>query len=126
MGTHQPKPESAPFTTLALWTGFLLAPAAWAVHLQLVYAASEQVCKQHLSRATLNAVSVVCVALAVGGGLLATLNWFIAGAKWPSEERSDLTARQRFLSAEGILSGLLFTVVIVAQWLALLYLTPCS
>src|SRR3954469_16306367 len=126
MDTNQPMPPSAPLTTLALWMGFLLAPAAWAVHLQFVYATSEQVCKQHLSRATLNGVSTACLTVAVFGGVLATMNWLLAGAKWPSDERSDLVARRRFLAAEGILTGLLFTVVIVAQWMALVYHSPCS
>jgi hypothetical protein len=125
MGTNQPKPPSAPLTTLALWTGFLLAPVAWAVHLQFVYAASQQVCKQKLSSVTLNSVSAICLGLAVISGLLATWNWFSAGAKWPSDDRSDLVARRRFLSAEGILAAVLFAVVIAAQWLALIYLPPC-
>ena len=125
MDTDQPKPESAPITTLALWTGLLLAPIAWAVHLQFVYAASQQVCTDRLTQTTLQAVSIICLALAVTAGLLATWNWFSAGAKWPSDERSDLVARRRFLSAEGMLSALLFAIVIVAQWLALVYFPPC-
>jgi hypothetical protein len=125
MGTNQPKPASAPLRTIALWAGLFLAPAAWAVHLQFVYAASQQVCKQSLSSATLSCASAICLALAIISGLLATWNWFVAGAKWPSGEQSDLMARCRFLSAEGMLSALLFAVVIAAQWLALVYLPPC-
>jgi hypothetical protein len=125
MNTDQPKPESAPVTTLALWTGLLLAPIAWAVHLQFVYAASQQVCNERLTPAMLQAASITCLALAVAAGLLATWNWFTAGAKWPSDERSDLIARRRFLSAEGMLSALLFALVIAAQWLALVYFSPC-
>jgi hypothetical protein len=125
MVTNQPKPPSAPLTTIALWTGLFLAPAAWGVHLQFVYAASQQVCKKNLTSVTLNSASAICLALAVISGLLATWNWFMAGATWPSDERSDLIARRRFLSAEGMLTALLFAVVIGAQWLALVYLPPC-
>jgi hypothetical protein len=125
MQVDHPKPETAPLTTLALWLGLFLSPAAWAMHLQFVYAASQQICKQHLSEVTLNNASILCLTLAVIGGLIATWNWFTAGANWPSEERSDLIARRRFLSAEGMLSSLLFTIVIVAQWLSVAYFPPC-
>jgi len=125
MDTHQPKPESAPITTLAVWTSFLLPALAWGAHLQFVYAAAQQVCKGQVGVATLSIVSAVCLAAAVGAGVLGCCLWFSAGAKWPSDERSDLVARLRFLSAEGMLSSLLFAIIIAGQWMAVIYLSPC-
>jgi hypothetical protein len=126
MNHTQTKPRNAPWTTFGLWIGILLPPAAWAIHLQFVYAASEQVCKGHVSLTTLNIVSAASVLAALGAGVLAAGLWFGSGAKWPAEEQSDVIARQRFLSAEGMLSGLLFAIVVVAQWFALVYLSPCA
>jgi hypothetical protein len=126
MNPAQQKAGDAPWTTLGLWVGVLLPPAAWAAHLQFVYAGSEQVCKGNLSLATLNIVSGVCVLAALAAGVLAASLWFTSGAQWPSDTRSDLVARRRFLSAEGMLSGLLFAIVVVAQWFALVYLSPCA
>ena len=124
---HAPlRSEHAPWTTLGLWIGVLLPPAAWGTHLQFVYAASEQVCKGRFGLTTLNVVSAICVLATVCSGLLAAGLWFGAGAKWPSDQASDLVARQRFLSAEGMLSGLLFAIVVTGQWLALIYLSPCA
>jgi hypothetical protein len=126
MSAAQPQPKNARLTTLGLWVGVLLPPVAWAAHLQFVYAASEQVCRGRLGLATLNIISAMCLLAALCAGVLATGLWFGSGAKWPSDERSDLVARQRFLSAEGMLSGLLFAIVLVGQWLALVYLSPCA
>jgi hypothetical protein len=71
-------------------------------------------------------VSAACVLAALGAGILAAGLWFTSGAKWPSDGRSDIVARQRFLSAEGMLSGLLFAIIVVGQWLAVIYLSPCA
>src|SRR4051812_14326725 len=102
MNVQQHKGENAPWTTVALWIGLFLAPAAWAIHLQFVYATAQQACNGKIDQATLHFVSLACTALAVAGGLLATWNWFKAGAQSPSDERSDFVARRRFLSAEGM------------------------
>jgi hypothetical protein len=125
MQPEKPQHESAPWTTAALWTGVFLAPVAWAVHLQFVYAVSQQACTGKISDMTLHIVSLACAAAAVAGGLLAAWHWFKSGAQWPSDERSDLIARRRFLSSEGILSSVLFALIIVGQWLAIVFLSPC-
>jgi hypothetical protein len=111
---------------LALWTAFFLGPAAWGVHLQSVYAASQQVCDGTFRLATLHVISTVCLAMSLGGGLLAMVLWLRAGAVWPSEERADAIARFRFVSAEAILTGILFALVIIAQWISVLYYSPCA
>ena len=126
MNIAKPKLSTVRLTTLGLWVGLLLPPVTWAVHLQFVYSASEQVCRGRLGLATLNIVSAVCLAASLCASVLAAALWFGSGAKWPSDEQSDFAARQRFLSAEGILSGLLFAIIVFGQWLALVYLSPCA
>jgi hypothetical protein len=126
MKVHQPQHDGALLTNLALWVAFFLGPAAWAVHLQVVYAASQQVCDGTFSKSTLHIISALCLIASVVGGLLAMALWLRAGAVWPSERGDDLTARARLLSAEAMLTSLLFSLVIIAQWLSVLYYSPCA
>jgi uncharacterized membrane protein len=126
MTNGEPHSHRAPMITAVLWLAFFMAPAAWAIHLQFVYAASQQVCKGTLSLFTLHAVSMVCVVAALVSFAVAAWQLFATGATWPSDESNDQVARRRFLAAEALLAGLLFSIVIVAQWLALIYLSPCA
>jgi hypothetical protein len=121
----EPQHDGAWGTSAALWAGVLLGPAAWGVHLQFVYAAAEQVCKGNLDKTALHIASIACLVVAIASGIIAAWLWFMSGAKWSSDARSDLVARQRFLSCEGILSGVLFAIVIVGQWLSIVYYSPC-
>jgi hypothetical protein len=121
----EPQHDGAWGTSAALWTGVLLGPAAWGVHLQFVYAAADQVCKGNLDKTALHIASIACLSVAIAGGLIAAWLWFTSGVKWPSDARSDLVARRRFLAAEGILTGVLFAIVIVGQWLSIVYYPPC-
>lgn len=121
-----PQHDGSLLATTLLWTAFFLPPAAWGFHLQFVYAAADQVCQGGVRELTLHIASIVCLAVAVLGGVVALWQWLAAGATWPSEQRSDFIARRRFLSAEAMLASLLFGLVIVGQWLAVLYLSPCA
>jgi hypothetical protein len=112
-------------TTLLLWTPFVLAPVAWAFHLQVVYAASLWVCEGETPLSTLHAISAGCFALAVAAGLFATWQWWTAGAQVSSQHDWAWKGRIRFLSMQGMLVGALFALVIVAQWSAIFYLPPC-
>ncbi len=122
---EQPEHESTWSITGALWLGFALGPIAWIIHLQTVYAASEQVCQGDASRATLHVVSGLCLAAAILGGLIAGWEFFRGGDEPPDERAVGLEARRRFLSVEGLLTSALFVVVIIAQWTVVASLPPC-
>ena len=70
-------------------------------------------------------VSVICLLLSIGGGLLAWQNWNSVGANLEDESSSPET-RKRFMSILGMLTGALFTAVIFAQWLPTLVGVPCE
>src|SRR4051794_20464148 len=125
MSNEERVSHRAPMTTPILWLALFMAPAAWAIHLQFVYAASQQVCKGSFSLFSLHVVSLACVLAALVGLSVALWQLIVTGAKWPSDEHNDEVARRRFLAAEAILAGLLFSIVITAQWFALVYLSPC-
>jgi hypothetical protein len=109
---------------LALWAGVLLAPAAWLLNLQVGYALVPRQCA---SNNTLpgHLVHAVCLLLALSGALVAWRAWQEAGRDWPGDQGGP-EGRTRFMAAVGVLTSLLFALVIVAQWLPAFFLSSCQ
>ena len=93
-----------------LWTGLLLAPAAWLTSLQLGYMLVRPDCvagtllRQHVVHAGF-------LVIALGGLLVA----------WRARQ-----AERDFLSTLGVLVSALFVLVLVAQWIPTFLLHPCQ
>lgn len=113
-----------PERALGLWIGMLLPPVAWAVQLQTLWLTSELGCQtsnflwNHL-------VSITALIVAAIGGFIA----FFEYRKWApggTNSSDDLRSRRKFMAMVGILTGLLFTTVIFAQWLPTLLGVPCE
>lgn len=111
-------------SNLRLWAGLLAGPVAWLVQLQAVYALAQQVCLG-LGAWTLHAATLACLLPALGGCGLAWSGWGAAGRHWPSDADEGKLARVRFLSVLGLLTGALFSLLILAQWIAVWLLDPC-
>jgi len=62
-------------------------------------------------------VSISMVPIALGW-------WRRTGWRWPGESGGP-PARTRLLGVLGAWSGIIFGLVIIAQWLAVVFLTPC-
>ena len=107
-----------------LWLGFLLAPVVWSINLETVYLLSEYGCATTRFD-PIHIVSIVSLVLAAAGGLISYRNWQAAGARWKSTETGSLS-RSRFLAILGMLNGVLFTLLIFAQWLPTLTGVPCD
>ena len=109
---------------LRLWVGLLLPPIAWAIQLQTVYLTSEYGCYtadfkwNHIASAAALVLSAI-------GGIIAWRNWHAGGGLTLSESSRPI-ARKQFMSLLGILTGVLFTLVIFAQWLPTLFGVPCD
>jgi hypothetical protein len=101
------------------WYGFLAPAVAWAAHLQIGYALTGWVCR-HGGIALLHSVSLAALILSVSGGWIA---WRTARTL-ASEVESGPDSR-RILNVLGIAGSVLFSVVITAQWIAVLSLDPC-
>lgn len=109
---------------VGLWTGLLLAPAAFLVNLELGYLAVRGSCAAG-SQLALHLIHVVCL-LAAGAGLLVAWREFRrAGGVW-STEGGGPEARSRFMAIIGIATSALFGLTIVAQWLPTFALHPCQ
>jgi hypothetical protein len=106
--------------TPALWAGLLAGPAAWALHLQGGFALSAWATERG-NAGPLHALGALCLLAAVGGGLLARRAWLAVGGL-PSGTEGPDTARVRYLSVVGMMASVLFSCVIVAQWVAVVML----
>lgn len=107
-----------------LWAGLLTPPVAWSLQVQAAYLMVYVSCAAR-ANFPYHLASLACLALSMAGGLLSWRNWRRAGADVPDEEGGPL-ARSRFLALLGVLAGLLFSVVIVAQWVPGFILPPCN
>jgi hypothetical protein len=108
--------------------GLIGGPAAWAVSTQLNYALAPLACRYTTLIIALPAAALVLLALA--GGVLS----------WPAWQRHSGTTgimtthamftqedgrAQKFVAALGVLSAVLFAVVIIMQGVAALVLNGC-
>ena len=108
----------------ALWTGLLLAPAAFLLNLEVAYALVPAACSER-SRLLIHVVHAVCLVLAAAGMLAAWRMWRVTGETWPGGAGGRLS-RSRFMSGLGLFLSLLFVLVIVAQWIPSFILSPCQ
>ena len=105
-----------------LWTGILTGPLLWFTQQQLCFVLVPWVCR-HGGVIWLHGVTFACLAgtLAAGG---------LGLAYWGRERRRpDPTAGQQrvqFMGTLGILSGLFFAAVIIAQGIPNFLLDPCQ
>jgi len=106
------------------WVGLLLAPVAWSIQLEAVYLLSNYGCSGN-GFLWVHVSSVICLTLAIGGGLTALGLWRESGSQWPDSSGSA-KQRRRFMAVLGILISALFSVVIIAKWLPLLVGVPCD
>jgi hypothetical protein len=107
----------------ALWFAVLAGPAAWILGLMADYSLVRVACTKS-SMLSLQLVSLGALLLALGGGVVAWREWRRAGRGWPGEGGGPVV-RSRFMAVVGILASAFFALVIVAQWIAQLFLNPC-
>ena len=107
-----------------LWAGLLTPPAAWFLQLQAAYLMVYVSCAVG-GNAPYHLASLASLALSAAGGVLSWRNWQKAGPEIPGEQGGPLT-RSRFLALLGLLSGALFSVTIIAQWVPAFILPPCN
>lgn len=107
----------------ALWFAMLAAPVAWFAGLNLNYSLVRLACAKG-TLISLHLVSAATLVLAVSGGVVAWREWRRVGGGWPGEG-GDPRARSRFMAVIGVLASALFSLVILAQWVAELILNPC-
>lgn len=103
-------------SSVALWTGVLLPPVAWAVDLTVRYALVPYICN-HKTEWMLVAVTIVALIAALYGGASA----------WRGRKRAMSDAmRVRFMSIAGLFLSVFFAIVILANAVPHLYMRACD
>ena len=108
----------------ALWTGLLLAPIAFLLNLEAAYALVPAACSAR-TQLLVHGVHLVCLLLAILGGVTAWGRWNAGGRTWPGDA-GDPMSRSRFMAGLGLLVSAMFALVIVAQWIPSFVLSPCQ
>lgn len=108
----------------ALWIGLLVAPTAFLLNLEVAYALVPTACSSQNHLLT-HIVHLVCLLLALFGGVTAWRCWKATGEIWPGSDGGPI-ARSRFMAGLGWLTSALFALVILAQWIPSFVLDPCQ
>jgi hypothetical protein len=106
------------------WLAVLVPAMAMLVHVGLGYAVVNWACAKG-SRTLVHVTAALTLLAAMAAGLAARGEWRRGGGRRTDAE-PDAAARARFLGVLGMASSALFSVTIVAQWIANVYLAPCD
>ncbi len=107
-----------------LWFAVLAGPLAWMLGLNAEYGLVRVACaKQNMLY--LHAVSVLTLLLALSGGWVAWREWRRTGRHAPDEEAGGTLARSGFMVMMGLMASALFSLAILAQWVASFFFNPC-
>jgi hypothetical protein len=109
---------------LALWTGILAGPLAWAFDLGVSYALVKWTCVSHRDGA-LHLVTVTSLLVVAGGALVSWLALQHAGADVHTDG-SDPLQRARFMAILGLASSALFALTIGAAAIPNWVLDACQ
>jgi hypothetical protein len=106
-----------------------IPPVAMLVQVGLGYALVPWSCSGK-SQFALHATAIVLTMIAASGAVVGLGQWRAGGGGKHDlgigDDRRDEATRARFMGAIGIASGILFSVSILAQWLATAFFSPCS
>jgi hypothetical protein len=107
----------------AEWIGLFLAPAVFFAHLQVAYVLVPWSCVtgNHLWLDVNDALSVL---VAATGALIARRVWLHEDAGGPSTA-AGAVSRSRFLGILGTVASAMFVLLLVTQWSASWFISPC-
>ena len=107
----------------AQWTGLLLAPAVFFLHLQGNYLLVLWACENQ-GMEWVRAAGAAAIAVAALGALVAWRLWGATGRSAPGESPGT-EARARFLSVCGLAVSAVIVLILVAQLITSLFVSPC-
>jgi hypothetical protein len=124
VGDAEHRSDSGERAPLLQWIGFFLAPAVFFIHLQLAYVLVPWACATGL-RIWIHVATLAAVLLAIAG----------TGAAWRVHARAEGVAnnddagaipRTRFLGVLGLCQSTIFVLLLVAQLIAGVVISPCQ
>jgi hypothetical protein len=105
-----------------LWAGVLVGPVAALGQQEVNYALVLWACANSRTL-PLHIVSFLALFVTVVAGILVYRHWTRLRAP---EDSGGPVARGRFMAAVGLLTSLLMSLVIIAQWLSIIIHGPCD
>jgi len=113
--------ERAP---VAQWIGMFLAPAVFVVHLEITYNVIPWACVRG-GELWVHVVDVAALVLALVGTMVAWRVWERTGRAAPGERGGSLP-RTSFLGIVGIGFSAIVSLVLLGQWIASFFISPCQ
>jgi hypothetical protein len=107
------------------WAGALLPPTVWLVQFEAMFALVDRTCATG-NLLPLHLCAAASLLLTLGAGSLALYHWNHLGKGWPTESDGGIHASWRLLAALGILTSPVFSLLIIAQWIATFMIPPCQ
>lgn len=114
----------SPRGILAAWSGWICGPGAWGLHLGASYLLVEPACDS-LGVWVLYAAALASMALALAGIGLAWRTWNRLGRGWP-RAAGGVIGRSRFLALSGLVLSAYFLLLVIAQAIPMLLISPCT
>jgi hypothetical protein len=107
----------------ALWTSMLLGPIAWFLNFQIIYGFAAVACKTGKHRMFISCG--ITLAIVFVGVVLSVRLLMVSREKELDPLEDRLPNRPHFMAAVGLLSNLMFMLVIIAQIIASIMVDPC-
>jgi hypothetical protein len=124
MTDHSDEPRfRAPSHHRKLWAALLAGPLAWSLGLTLKYFVVPFSCGS-MNPIPTHLISAATLVITLLGTWLAWQLWVDSGKQWPDESGLPVV-RTRFMAVMSLMSGALFALAIIAQWLTAAFLNPC-
>lgn len=117
-----------------VWFSLLAPPLAWFASLIGAYFMVGWACGSTTGRVSMHLTFLAMLAITAVAGLSAARIWrgsrdrsepLSAGFRWPGDS-ADPAERERFLVTIATLGGVIFSLLIVTQWLAAMVIGPCE
>ncbi len=107
----------------ALWISILLGPIAWFLNFQIIYGFAAVACKTGKLRMFVSCGVTLAIVLL---GLILSI-WLLMTSRHsePDELTQRLANRAHFMAAVGLLTNIMFSLVIIAQIIASVMVDPC-
>jgi hypothetical protein len=109
---------------LMLWIGFILPPLAWAMEMEAMWLTTEWGCDKSEFKWN-HVVAIVALLISIVGVLIAWTQGK-ATAETPASTTIEQPTTRDFMSIVATVLGILFTMLIFAQYLPTLMGVPCS
>ena len=116
------RPWTAGQGLLWLWSGLLLAPLGWVIHLNASYGLATLACGA--SRWWLVGATVLSLTAAAAGGYFAWRTSTMLGRG--DVHDGSVIGRSRFMGMAGLWLSAFFAAVILVQSVPQIFLTPCE